>query len=270
MSKKVKSNNTSNTNINNNNNINNISKGYSNNSSFINSKIEINSNEKDNNFKDFTQMDKYNFIKNCIKKVEKREQEEEIKINDLKTLEKTYLSKINKIKDEITETSRNIDEIKIAREDVEQKLKNKKVFLEIKMGKVIDDNNNKKTMEEIKQINEGLQNDINNMNDEINDMEKEIVTMSEQSLETHKDIDKLKKKSEDLIRNNMALEKRIVRKQKELEKITLDIKKLNDKISYQEINSENFLRDIEKWANKESYLKMDNIDNRQQDDKNEL
>ena len=268
MSKRVKSNNTSNSNINNNNN-NNISKGYSNNSSFINSKIEINSKEKENTFKDFTQMDKYNFIKNCIKKVEKRDQEEEIKINDLKLYEKTWLSKINKIKEDIAELSRNIDEIKIAREDVEQKLKNKKVFLEIKMGKAIDENNNKKTMEEIKQINEGLQNDINNMNDEINNMEKEIVAMSEQSLETHQDIDDLKKKSEDYIRSNMALEKRIIRKEKELKKYDLDIKKLENKIRYQEINSENFLRDIEKWANKESYLKMDNIDNREQDDKND-
>ena len=191
MSKKQKSHNTTNTNINNNNNNN---TNFSRNSSFTNSKLEINSQEKENNFKDFTQIDKFNFIKNCIKKAAKREQEETMEINDLKLYEKTFLSKINELKLDINETTRKIDEVKIAREEVEKKLKNKKVFLENKMGKFLDEENNQKTMEEIHQIIEDLENDIQDIKNEMNMVKKEIEVMSEQSLETHQDIDLLKKK----------------------------------------------------------------------------
>ena len=246
----MKSNNTSKSNNNKDNNK--INNDYSNHSSFMNSKNDINSYSKENNFKDFTQMDKFNFIQQCIKKVAKREQEEQAEINDLKSYEITILSKIKTFKEEIDILTRKIDETKIERENVEKNLKNKKVFLEAKMGKEIDENNNKKTMEEIHEINEGLKNDIEDINKEMELVKKDIEEMSEQSLETHQDIDKLKEKCEELIRGNMALEKRIKKKEKELEKINLDNKKLNDKIGYQELNSENFLKQIEKWANKKT------------------
>ena len=96
--------------------------------------------------------------------------------------------------------------------------------------------------------------------------------MSEQSLESHQNIEFLKKKNEDLIKNNMALEKRIKKKEKELDRITLDNKKLNNKIIIQEQNSENFLRQIEKWANKKSYIKntiTNNLVNEQPEVKDE-
>ena len=191
MSKKSKSNNISKSNITNNNN-NNI--GFSRHTSFTNSKLEINLKENDNNFKDLTQIDKFNFIKNCIKKAEEREKEETMEMNDLKLYEKTFLSKINELKLDIGETTRKIDEVKIAREEVERKLKNKKIFLEIKMGKLIVEDNNHKTIEEIQQINEQLENDIIEKNKEMEIIKKDIEQMSEQSLESHQNIEFLKKK----------------------------------------------------------------------------
>ena len=155
MSKKSKSNNISKSNITNNNNI-----GFSRHTSFTNSKLEINFKENDNNFGGLTQTDKFNFIKNCIKKAEDREKEETMEMNDLKLYEKTFISKINELKVDINETTRKIDEVKIAREEVERKLKNKKIYLENKMGKLIVDDDNHKTIEEIQQINEQLENDI--------------------------------------------------------------------------------------------------------------
>lgn len=251
MSKKTNSNNSSNSKINNNNN------NFSQNSSFINSKLEINPQEKDNSFKDLTQIDKFIFIQNCMKKASQRDQEEYMEINDLKLNEKALLAKINELKADINETTRNIDEIKIAREDIDRKLKNKKVFLENRMGKTIDDNN-KKTMEEINRINEDLENDILDINNEMEMIKKDIEFMSKKSIETHQNIDLLKKKCEDLIKNNISTEKRIIKKEKELKKITLDTTKIENKIYNQDLNSQIFLKQIEKWANKKSSIKNNN------------
>lgn len=262
MSKKTNSNNSSNSKINNNNN------NFSQNSSFINSKLEINPQEKDNSFKDLTQIDKFIFIQNCMKKASQRDQEEYMEINDLKLNEKALLAKINELKADINETTRNIDEIKIAREDIDRKLKNKKVFLENRMGKTIDDNN-KKTMEEINRINEDLENDILDINNEMEMIKKDIEFMSKKSIETHQNIDLLKKKCEDLIKNNISTEKRIIKKEKELKKITLDTTKIENKIYNQDLNSQIFLKQIEKWANKKSSIKNnnDNILDRPQEEK---
>ena len=100
-----------------------------------------------------------------------------------------------------------------------------------------------------------IRNDIEAMNNEMKELGDEIQVMSEQSLDTHQDIESLKKKCEELIKSNFGLTKNIQKKEKILAKMTLDNKKLNDKITQQEINSEKFLKDIEKWANKKSSVK---------------
>ncbi len=255
MSKKSNSNQTSNNKINNNNNEN----SFSSNSSFSNTKQGQNDSQKGNNFKDWSQIDKFNFIKNCLKKAEEREQAEETDINNLKLYEKTFISKINELKDDINETRRKIDEVKIAREDVEKQLKYKKVFLQENVGKNIDNKNEKKTLNEIQEINEGLELDINDIKKEMEKVKKDIEIMSEQSLEIYQDIDSFKKKCDELLKDNLIIEKRIKKKEKELDKIILDNKKLNDKINNQELSSENFLKKIEKWANKKSSINTKNI-----------
>ena len=247
MSKKQKFNDKSNTNTKNNNNI-----DYSNNSSFINSKID--SKEKDINFKNLTQTDKFNFIKNCINKAQTRDFDEITKMSGMKSLEKKYVSSIEILKEEINQITKKIDVIIIKREEAEKKLKNKRVFLETRMGKPIEEEDNKKTTEEIKEINKVLENDIQDYNNEIEMIKKEIEVMSNYSLEIHNTVESLKKKKEDLIKNNLFLEKRNEIKNKELKRLTSDIEKIKRKIEYQDLNSEIFLKNIEKWANKKSVI----------------
>ena len=262
MSKKQKFNDKSNTNTKNNNNI-----DYSNNSSFINSKID--SKEKDINFKNLTQTDKFNFIKNCINKAQTRDFDEITKMSGMKSLEKKYISSIEILKEEINQITKKIDVIIIKREEAEKKLKNKRVFLETRMGKPIEEEDNKKTTEEIKEINKVLENDIQDYNNEIEMIKKEIEVMSNYSLEIHNTVESLKKKKEDLIKNNLFLEKRNEIKNKELKRLTSDIEKIKRKIEYQDLNSEIFLKNIEKWANKKSVINSNDNDNENDDEQDE-
>ena len=117
-------------------------------------------------------------------------------------------------------------------------------------------------MNEIQEINEGLELDINDIKKEMEKVKKDIEIMSEQSLEIYQDIDSFKKKCDELLKDNLIIEKRIKKKEKELDKIILDNKKLNDKINNQELsylediieykaNIKNLILNFEKWfANK--------------------
>ena len=275
MSKKLISKNTPKLNNKLNNNIKNDNNyiEYSNDSSFINSKpdinskIDLNSKEKETNFKNFTQSDKINFVKNCINKAENRYMEEMTKMSELKSLEKNYISKIDKLKEDIDEMTKQIDVVIIKKEEAERKLKNKKVFLEVNMGKIIEENQEKKTAEEIREINKGLESDIKDINNEIEMVKKEIEVMSDYSLELNDTVEQLKKKKEDLIKNNMTLQKRVESKKKDFKRINLDIQKIKNKTEYQDLNSEMFLRNLEKWANKKSII--DNINNEEEDGEEE-
>ena len=96
-------------------------------------------------------------------------------------------------------------------------------------------------------------------------IKKEIEVMSNYSLEIHNTVESLKKKKEDLIKNNLFLEKRNEIKNKELKRLTSDIEKIKRKIEYQDLNSEIFLKNIEKWANKKSVINSYDNDNENED-----
>ena len=276
MSKILKSNNTSKFNNKSNNNIKNDDNfELLNDSSFINSKgemnlkLETNSKEKETNFRNFTQSDKLNFIKNCINKAENRYMGEMTKMNDMKSLEEQYISSIDLLKKDIDQVTQQIDVVILKREEAERKLKNKKVFLEVNMGKEIEENEEKKTAHEVQEINKVLQGDIKDIENEMEMVKKEIEVMSHYSLELNDSIENLKKKREDLLKNNTTLQKRIDTKLKELKKIKLDIKKIENRTEYQDLNNEIFLRNIEKWANKKSIMNNEDDEGEEQDLKEE-
>ena len=276
MSKILKSNNTSKLNNKSNNNIKNDDNfELLNDSSFINSKgemnlkLETNSKEKETNFRNFTQSDKLNFIKNCINKAENRYMDEMTKMNDMKSLEEQYISSIDLLKKDIDQVTQQIDVVILKREEAERKLKNKKVFLEVNMGKEIEENEEKKTAHEVQEINKVLQGDIKDIENEMEMVKKEIEVMSHYSLELNDSIENLKKKREDLLKNNTTLQKRIDTKLKELKKIKLDIKKIENRTEYQDLNNEIFLRNIEKWANKKSIMNNEDDEGEEQDLKEE-
>ena len=263
----------------NNSNINNANKNnnvFTSNSSFNDSKFKINMNanninsnnnvksqsdklEKKSSRKDLSYIDKFKFIKDCLKKVQEREMNEFTELSDLKQYEKTFVSKIDELKEDIAGLTKKIDEVKIAKLEVDKKIKNKEVYLKKKLNREWGDVEINEEKEGIYLINEGLQNEIDKMNNEMKELGEEIQVMSEQSLDTHQDIETLKINCNELIKNNLILRKTIQKKEKELAKITLDNKKINDKINQQEINSEKFLKQIETWANKESNIKYNNL-----------
>lgn len=263
----------------NNSNINNANKNnnvFTSNSSFNDSKFKINMNanninsnnnvksqsdklEKKSSRKDLSYIDKFKFIKDCLKKVQEREMNEFTELSDLKQYEKTFVSKIDELKEDIAGLTKKIDEVKIAKLEVDKKIKNKEVYLKKKLNREWGDVEMNEEKEGIYLINEGLQNEIDKMNNEMKELGEEIQVMSEQSLDTHQDIETLKINCNELIKNNLILRKTIQKKEKELAKITLDNKKINDKINQQEINSEKFLKQIETWANKESNIKYNNL-----------
>lgn len=263
----------------NNSNINNANKNnnvFTSNSSFNDSKFKINMNanninsnnnvksqsdklEKKSSRKDLSYIDRFKFIKDCLKKVQEREMNEFTELSDLKQYEKTFVSKIDELKEDIAGLTKKIDEVKIAKLEVDKKIKNKEVYLKKKLNREWGDVEMNEEKEGIYLINEGLQNEIDKMNNEMKELGEEIQVMSEQSLDTHQDIETLKINCNELIKNNLILRKTIQKKEKELAKITLDNKKINDKINQQEINSEKFLKQIETWANKESNIKYNNL-----------
>ena len=272
-----------NSNMNNNNNNNNNMNVFSSNSSFNNSKLKMNMNlnvntsnnqnnnnqnnnnkssqelvEKKSTLRDLAYVDKFKFIKDCLKKVEDRELHEYTEMSDLKQYEKTFLSKISELKEDIIGLTKKIDEVKIAKIEVDKKIKNKEVFLNKKLNKN-GENSMDEENEDIYLKIDGLKNDIDKMNNEMKELGEEIQVMSEQSLDTHQDIESLKKNCDELIKSNFILKKNIQKKEKELAKINLDNKKINDKINQQEINSEKFLKEIEKWANKKPRFKYNNL-----------
>ena len=274
MSKDLYFENNSNINMNNNNNV------FSNNSSYNDLKVKLNRNSsnKKNNIinkvniqngkeeienkstrKDLTYVDKFKFIKDCLQKVKEKELNENTELNDLKQYEKTFLSKIKELKDDISELTKKIDEVKIAKMEVDKKIKNKGIVPKanlLKYGEIDAEMNEEN--EDRYLINEGLKNEIKQINGEMKEIGEEIKIMSEQSLDIHEDIATLKKKCDNLIKNNLFVKKNIQIKEKELLRITLNNKKINDKINQQEINSEKFLKKIDKWANKESNIKYNN------------
>ena len=250
---KLKMNN-SNVNNNNNNNINNNSNNNNNN----NNKSSQDSVDRRSTLKDLTYVDKFKFIKDCLKKVEDRELNEYTEMSDLKQYEKTFLSKIKELKDDICELTNKIYEVKIAKSEVDKKIKYKEIFLNKKLSKSGESSMDEEN-EDIYLKMDKIKSDIESMNNEMKELGDEIQVMSEQSLDTHQDIESLKKKSDELIKNNFGLIKNIQKKEKLLAKMTLDNKKLNDKITQQEINSEKFLKGIEKWANKKSNVKYNNL-----------
>ena len=258
--------NNSNINHNKNNNI------LTSNSSFNDSKYQININinsknkkthsdlEKKSSRKDLNYLDKFKFIKDCIKNVQEREIHEDTELSDLKEYEKTFLSKITELKEDIAGLTKKIDEVKIAKNEVERKIKIKEVYLKKKLNRIVEDNPEmNEENEDIFLVNEGLQNEIDKINNEMKELGEEIQVMSEQSLDTHQNIEILKKNCDELIKTNLILRKKIQKKERELAKINLDNKKINDKISQQEVNSEKFLKEIEKWSKKESSIKYNNL-----------
>lgn len=193
--------------------------------------------------------DKFKFIKDCIKRVEKRKENENIGYNDLKIYENTYEAKINELKKNIFELQRKIDEVKIAKNNVDKQIRLKEVFVETNYNK-----NNKKNLDGVE---DELKNDIENIGNEIDDIKNNIKYMAEDSIDLHPDIEKLKINIDEMIKNNNVMRNNIKNKGKKLAKIILENKKLNDSIKQQDINSHNFLKEIEKMANKKSEITYD-------------
>ena len=226
------------------------------------SKDSRSNNDESSLFNDFNSEinSKFKFIKDCIKKVQDREISEKQIFNDMKEEEKQYLIKIDELKNEINDLTKKIDGVKITKIEVDRKIRNKEVFLNKKLTKNADGNEEMDdSNDDISQKNTELKEEINSINNEMQKLEEGIKIMTEESLEIYQDIENLKKNCDDLVRNNLNLKKTIIRKEKELAKADLEIKKINDKIYQQEKNSESFLKEIEKWANKESSAKNSNI-----------
>jgi chromosome segregation ATPase len=226
------------------------------------SKDSRSNNDESSLFNDFNSEinSKFKFIKDCIKKVQDRETNEKQIFNDMKEEEKQYLIKIDELKNEINDLTKKIDGVKITKIEVDRKIRNKEVFLNKKLTKNADGNEEMDdSNDDISQKNTELKEEINSINNEMQKLEEGIKIMTEESLEIYQDIENLKKNCDDLVRNNLNLKKTIIRKEKELAKADLEIKKINDKIYQQEKNSESFLKEIEKWANKESSVKNSNI-----------
>ena len=226
------------------------------------SKDSRSNNDESSLFNDFNSEinSKFKFIKDCIKKVQDREISEKQIFNDMKEEEKQYLIKIDELKNEINDLTKKIDGVKITKIEVDRKIRNKEVFLNKKLTKNSDGNEEMDdSNDDISQKNTELKEEINSINNEMQKLEEGIKIMTEESLEIYQDIENLKKNCDDLVRNNLNLKKTIIRKEKELAKADLEIKKINDKIYQQEKNSESFLKEIEKWANKESSVKNSNI-----------
>ena len=226
------------------------------------SKDSRSNNDESSLFNDFNSEinSKFKFIKDCIKKVQDREISEKQIFNDMKEEEKQYLIKIDELKNEINDLTKKIDGVKITKIEVDRKIRNKEVFLNKKLTKNADGNEEMDdSNDDISQKNTELKEEINSINNEMQKLEEGIKIMTEESLEIYQDIENLKKNCDDLVRNNLNLKKTIIRKEKELAKVDLEIKKINDKIYQQEKNSESFLKEIEKWANKESSVKNSNI-----------
>ena len=226
------------------------------------SKDSRSNNDESSLFNDFNSEinSKFKFIKDCIKKVQDRETSEKQIFNDMKEEEKQYLIKIDELKNEINDLTKKIDGVKITKIEVDRKIRNKEVFLNKKLTKNADGNEEMDdSNDDISQKNTELKEEINSINNEMQKLEEGIKIMTEESLEIYQDIENLKKNCDDLVRNNLNLKKAIIRKEKELAKADLEIKKINDKIYQQEKNSESFLKEIEKWANKESSVKNSNI-----------
>jgi chromosome segregation ATPase len=226
------------------------------------SKDSRSNNDESSLFNDFNSEinSKFKFIKDCIKKVQDRETSEKQIFNDMKEEEKQYLIKIDELKNEINDLTKKIDGVKITKIEVDRKIRNKEVFLNKKLTKNADGNEEMDdSNDDISQKNTELKEEINSINNEMQKLEEGIKIMTEESLEIYQDIENLKKNCDDLVRNNLNLKKTIIRKEKELAKADLEIKKINDKIYQQEKNSESFLKEIEKWANKESSVKNSNI-----------
>lgn len=226
------------------------------------SKDSRSNNDESSLFNDFNSEinSKFKFIKDCIKKVQDREISEKQIFNDMKEEEKQYLIKIDELKNEINDLTKKIDGVKITKIEVDRKIRNKEVFLNKKLTKNADGNEEMDdSNDDISQKNTELKEEINSINNEMQKLEEGIKIMTEESLEIYQDIENLKKNCDDLVRNNLNLKKTIIRKEKELAKADLEIKKINDKIYQQEKNSESFLKEIEKWANKESSVKNSNI-----------
>ena len=226
------------------------------------SKDSRSNNDESSLFNDFNSEinSKFKFIKDCIKKVQDREISEKQIFNDMKEEEKQYLIKIDELKNEINDLTKKIDGVKITKIEVDRKIRNKEVFLNKKLTKNADGNEEMDdSNDDISQKNTELKEEINSIKNEMQKLEEGIKIMTEESLEIYQDIENLKKNCDDLVRNNLNLKKTIIRKEKELAKADLEIKKINDKIYQQEKNSESFLKEIEKWANKESSVKNSNI-----------
>ena len=226
------------------------------------SKDSRSNNDESSLFNDFNSEinSKFKFIKDCIKKVQDREISEKQIFNDMKEEEKQYLIKIDELKNEINDLTKKIDGVKITKIEVDRKIRNKEVFLNKKLTKNADGNEEMDdSNDDISQKNTELKEEINSIKNEMQKLEEGIKIMTEESLEIYQDIENLKKNCDDLVRKNLNLKKTIIRKEKELAKADLEIKKINDKIYQQEKNSESFLKEIEKWANKESSVKNSNI-----------
>ena len=164
------------------------------------------------------------------------------------------------MKNEINDLTKKYDEIKIAKIEVDRKIRNKEVFLNKKLTNNADGSEDAdESNDDICQKNSELKEEINSINNEIQKIGEGIKMMGDQSLDIYQDIEILKKDCDDLVRTNLNLRKTIIRKDKELAKADLDIKKVKGKISQQEINSKLFLKNIEKWANKESSVRNSNI-----------
>ena len=175
-------------------------------------------------------------------------------MSELKQYEKTFLKRINELKKEINNLSQKIDEVKIAKNEIDKKIRIGDYF--IKEKKLQNSEYNKDEIDEdIFEKNNNLQEEIDNYNMEIKSLGEEIQNMREHSFEVYQDIENLKNKCDILIKANLNLEKNVNKKEKEGIKLALDIKKINDKIHMQEINSEQFLKNIEKMANKEKNTK---------------
>ena len=171
----------------NNSNINNANKNnnvFTSNSSFNDSKFKINMNanninsnnnvksqsdklEKKSSRKDLSYIDRFKFIKDCLKKVQEREMNEFTELSDLKQYEKTFVSKIDELKEDIAGLTKKIDEVKIAKLEVDKKIKNKEVYLKKKLNREWGDVEMNEEKEGIYLINEGMQNEIDKMNNEM-------------------------------------------------------------------------------------------------------
>ena len=216
--------------------------------------------ENKSSAKDLSYIDKFKFIKDCIQKVQNREMREDTELSDLKQYEKTFLSKIQELKDDIIDLTKKVNEARIAKTEVDKQIKLKEYFLKKKLSKYADEDSQiNEENEDLGALNEKLEDDIEKIKNEMKEIGDEIQIMSEQSLDTHQDIENLKKNCDELIRNNHNLKKIIQKKEKQLARMTLENKKINNKIEQQEINSEKFLKEIEEWANKESNIKYNNL-----------